>query len=143
MRFWAASALVPLYVEESGTTMVRDLCNSDEAMTVWWATPVETASAFARLRRIGGLTDEGEEAARDLAAEYRRFWTEIQPTSALRDRAMRLLSVHDLRGADSLQLAAAVSWAGVEREGREFVCLDDRLAEAARREGFRVLPILD
>ena len=64
----------------------------------------------------------------------------MQPSFGLREQAMRLLSVHDLRTADSLQLAAMVAWAGEMREGRQFVCLDGRLSEAARREGFRVLP---
>ena len=81
-----------------------------------------------------------EQAARELLSEYRGVWTELQPTAALRERAMRLLSVHDLRAADAPQLSAAVAWAGEEREGKQFVCLDARLTDAARREGFRVLP---
>ena len=44
------------------------------------------------------------------------------------------------RAGDALQLAAAVI-ACDERTGLlPFVTLDDPLAEAARREGFRVLP---
>ena len=140
MRFWDASAVVALCVEEETTQAVRDMVASDSAMAVWWATPVEAASAFARLRRMGGIEVAEEQAARDLIAEYRGIWTEMQPSAALRERAMRLLSVHELRAADSLQLAAAVGWAGDAREGQEFVCLDGRLSEAARREGFRVLP---
>jgi hypothetical protein len=57
---------------------------------------------------------------------------------AVLEMARRLLRVHPLRAADSLQLAAAV----LASEGRpstlEFVCLDDRLGIAAQREGFRV-----
>lgn len=141
MRFWDTSAVVPLCVEEPQTQVVQDLHSANEGMAVWWATPVGSASAFARLCRIGALTVQGEQAARELAAEYRRTWTEIQPSTTLREHAIRLIAVHELRAADSLQLAAAVSWAGAEREGREFVCLDERLSGAARREGFRVLPL--
>ena len=140
MRFWDASAVVPLCVREECTQAMHDLLAADPDVATWWGTPVEAASAFARLRRMGGFGAIEEQAAREVLAAYRRAWTELQPTAALRERAMRLLSVHDLRAADSLQLAAAVTWAGETREGRQFVCLDKRLAEAARREGLRVLP---
>ncbi len=58
----------------------------------------------------------------------------------LRERALRLLSSHHLRAADSLQLAAALVWAREQPRGRVFISLDSRLGEAARREGFTVLP---
>ena len=54
----------------------------------------------------------------------------------------RLLSVHDLRAADALQLAAAFFVAEARPSTLEFVCLDDPPLAAARREGFttRTLP---
>jgi hypothetical protein len=62
-----------------------------------------------------------------------------EPVDAVLETARRLLRVHLLRAADSLQLAAAF----LASEGRpktlELVCLDDRLGTAAEREGFRVL----
>lgn len=58
----------------------------------------------------------------------------------VRARAKRLLSVHALRAADSLQLGAALTAVEDEPFGWGFVCLDERLSEAASREGFRVLP---
>jgi hypothetical protein len=47
---------------------------------------------------------------------------------------------HPLRAADALQLAAALVWCDEAPQGTAFVCLDDRLRDAARREGFAVLP---
>lgn len=38
-----------------------------------------------------------------------------------------------------LQLAAALVWAGKAPKGHQFVCLDQRLREAARKEGFTLL----
>lgn len=139
MRFWDASAVVPLCVHEDSTSEVVDRLAA-ESMAVWWATPVEAASALARLRRMGQLTELEEQAARQLLVAWQAVWTELLPTDVLRRRALRLLGVHDLRAADALQLAAALAWAGSTPEGAEFVCLDERLARAARREGFRVLP---
>jgi hypothetical protein len=63
----------------------------------------------------------------------------VLPAAARRDEAMRLLRVHPLRSADALQLAAALAGADGEPSAREFVCLDARLADAAAREGLRVL----
>jgi hypothetical protein len=47
-----------------------------------------------------------------------------------------------IRAADSLQLAAALMWSNGLANGHEFVCLDQRLGQAAHREGFKVLPSL-
>lgn len=44
------------------------------------------------------------------------------------------------RAADALQLAAALIACDEQPSLPPFVALDHRLADAARREGFRVLP---
>jgi len=54
--------------------------------------------------------------------------------------AKRCLMVHPLRAADALQLGAALVACGDDPHGFEFVCVDERLNEAARREGFTVRP---
>lgn len=86
---------------------------------IWWATTVECASALARLRRDGILTDAEEAAATAHLESLRGGWYEMLP-------------------ADALQLAAALEWAGAP-SGGAMVTLDDRLASAAAREGFTVL----
>lgn len=60
MRFWDASALVPLLLREPGTDSVRTLLETDSEIVTWWGSPVECASAVARLRRNGalGIADE-------------------------------------------------------------------------------------
>jgi predicted nucleic acid-binding protein len=66
-------------------------------------------------------------------------WHEIDPSDAIRETAIRFLRVHPLRAADALQLAAAFIGAERRPASLEIVTLDDRLATAARREGFNVL----
>jgi len=56
----------------------------------------------------------------------------------LRERAGRALAAHPLRAAGALQLAAALVWTGEAAAGEAFVRLDERLRDAARREGFEV-----
>jgi predicted nucleic acid-binding protein len=141
MRFWDASALVPLLLREPATKRVATLLESDPDLATWWATPVECASAFARLRREERLTATDERRILSGLDEIRAASHEVQAGEEIRRVALRLLRVHPLRAADSLQLAAALSWAGSPPfDGAEFVTLDDRLAEAAVLEGFVALP---
>lgn len=103
---------------------------------------MECSSAFARLRRDEIITRTGEEQARHALSRLAGEWTEIEPSSEIRDSAARLLLLHPLRAADSLQLAAALAWVRGRAAGQYFVCLDQRLREAAHREGFVLVPQL-
>ena len=86
------------------------------------------------------MTAEFAAAAADLA-ELAADWHEVAPTREIRDIAKRLLRVHALRAADALQLAAALAMAENNPSSLGFVCTDDRLRDAAARQGFtRILP---
>jgi len=138
MKFWDSSAIVPLCVEEIATDRALALVAEDPEVAIWWATPVECASAVARLEREGALTPaEAAEAFHrlDLLA---RSWFEIEPHDELREVARRLLRVHPLRAGDALQLAAAYLAAERRPPTLEVVTLDERLRHAALKEGFLV-----
>jgi uncharacterized protein len=137
VRFWDASGIVPLLLEQEATAGVVELLAGDLDMVVWWGTSVECASAAARLRREERLTVAEEEQVLDLLGRFREGWLEIVPSDDVRSRAIRLLRIHALRAADALQLAAAQVWAG-DVSGAELVTFDERLASVARVEGFRV-----
>ena len=138
MRFWDSSAIVPLLVEQPATVDAQRHFREDPEMVVWWGTPIECASAFARQRREEEIRPEVErELVRRLEA-LRDGWFEVTPGDRVRDQALRLLRLHPLRSADALQLAAAIEWSGSPASG-EVVTFDSRLADAARAEGFRVL----
>lgn len=138
MRFWDSSALVPLLLEQPLTARVRELLAEDADVVVWWATPVECASAVARLRREGAMSPGDEAGLVQLLGRMRASWYEMVPGDQIRAQALRVLRLHPLRAADALQLAAALEWAGTPSSGT-LVTFDDRLADAAEREGFVVL----
>lgn len=140
MRFWDASAIVPLLVHQRFTAALAGLWEADPDVTVWWGTSVECSSAVARQVRQGNLTSDGLIAAERRLASLREEWCEIVPGEALRAAAERMLRVHPLRAADALQLAAAVIATDYTPAEMDMVCLDARLSEAARKEGFTVLP---
>ena len=140
MRFWDSSALVPLFVREAHSPAMRSLVDTDPEMLVWWASHVEFASAVHRLRRQGALTPVEAAGVLETLATLMDAAAAVQPGDAVLAKALRLLSVHPLRSADALQLAAALLWARDDPAGNEFVSLDDRLRNAALLEGFRVVP---
>lgn len=139
MKFWDASAVIPLCVRETQSPLVKKIAEED-AIAVWWTTPLECYSAFARRRRDDVLTRAHEGQARQVVTRLAADWTEVQPSHQVREAAGRVLLLHPLRAADALQLAAALLWVNGRAAGQHFVCLDERLREAAQREGFRVLP---
>ena len=138
MKFWDASALVPLLVAEPPTRVLQVLAMRDPDMLVWWGSPVECVSALARLERETALDGKQVRAAYERLEELAQGWHEIGPGEIVRETAMRFLRVHPLRAADALQLAAAFVAAENRPSALEVVTLDDRLAEAARKEGFVV-----
>jgi predicted nucleic acid-binding protein len=139
VRFWDASAIAPLLVGETSRDALLRLLEQDASMLGWWGTPVECASALARREREGALGLDDATAALERLRELATGWQEVLPSDAVRSIAQRLLRTHPLRAADSLQLAAAIVGAESEPATLEFVGLDNRLNEAAVREGFRIL----
>jgi hypothetical protein len=140
MKFWDSSAIIPLCLNEAYSEKIVSLIKGDEDIIVWWATRIECLSALARRRREGALTVEAELAAKTVLSRLSEAWSEVLPGEQVRQRAERLLSVHPLRAADALQLAAALVWGEEMPQGLGLVCLDQNLREAALKEGFEVLP---
>jgi uncharacterized protein len=140
VRYWDASALFPLLVNEPATSEARALLKSDGIVYVWWGTPVECASGLARRLREAELAPARHEEALKTLVAAMRGWKPIVPSDALRADAMRFARLHALRAGDALQLAAALHWAQRAPDGFALVSLDRRLRDAARLEGFTVLP---
>lgn len=139
MKFWDSSAVVPLLAMDAATDHMREVYGKDSIMIVWWGTMVECMSALARLEREKKLDTVTITRAGKRLKQMQRLWQEVQPLESLRDIALRLLRVHFLRAADSLQLAAAILASEHRPPTMDFVCLDARLALAAQREGFNVI----
>lgn len=124
-----------MLVAEPTTDTILDVVQNDPEMLVWWATEVECASALARLERDEALTTEANVVAFARLSDLKRSWHEVQPVESVRRTAKRLLRTHPLRAAGAMQLAAAVVASEGDPGSMEIVSLDERLVEAARREG--------
>jgi uncharacterized protein len=140
MKFWDASAIVPLLMAETSTKQVQAIAIRDPSMLVWWGAEEECASAIARLERDDSLDEAGVAQAFTTLKQLAAGWHEIEPSDAVREAAVRFLRVHPLRAVDALQLAAAFVAAERRPASLEMITLDDRLAAAARKEGFVTNP---
>jgi hypothetical protein len=141
VRFWDASAIVPLLVAEAPTRRLQAFAASDPDMLVWWGSKVECVSALARLERDAALDRQAAARAFGRLEQLAAGWHEVDPSDILREAAARFLRVHPLRAADALQLAAAFMAAEQRPASLEMLTLDDRLASAAQKEGFVVIEI--
>jgi hypothetical protein len=138
--FWDSSALVAALLEEPRSRQLIDAFDADPVPVIWWGTPLECHAAVVRAVREKRISREEATEAAERLREARTQVREVAPLEAVRTRAMRLVSAHPLRTADSLQLAASLIWCEESPASETFVSLDQRLRDAARREGFTLLP---
>jgi hypothetical protein len=139
LRFWDASAVVPLLLLEARTAEMLALAGDGPGVVTWWTTRIECVSAIRRREREG-VPPAAVRQALEFLDSLASAWSEVAPAEAVRISAERLLAVHPARAGDALQLAAALTWRGQTTERRELVSLDERLRDAASREGFALVP---
>jgi predicted nucleic acid-binding protein len=106
LKYWDASGIAPLLVEEASTADRQHILDADPVIVTWRATRVECASALGRLRREGSLDEAGFGSAFRRLTTYAASRAEVEPSAAVRRTALRLLRVHPFRPADALQPAA-------------------------------------
>lgn len=135
-----ASALVKRYVSEPGSADVVALTAAVPAVATALITRAEVAAALARAVRLGVLDDKGGRRARRRFAGEWQALVRVPITEALIARADALAWDHDLRGYDSVQLAAALTWQDSIGQDIVLATFDHRLWQAASRAGLRAWP---
>lgn len=139
MKFWDSSALLPLLVAETSSDAVQRAFERDPELVVWWGTEIECVSALSRRERDGDQLGTTVVEALLRLDQLSMSWREVQPVERVRRVARRMLRVHPLRAADALQLSAAIVASEDQPATLPLVTLDDRLAQAAEREGFVIV----
>ena len=139
MRYWDASALVPLIVSEPTSATVRSRLDEDNEIVTWLWTRVEIIGAVERRTREGSLTRQQRREVLKRLNAFADTWDEVTEMLAVRSRAALLLARHPLRAPDAGQLGAALLVNDQTATPLRFECLDHRLAEAAELEGLRVV----
>ena len=140
MKFWDSSAILAFIAGQASSVDLAAILSANPDMAIWWGTPVEIISGLCRLRREGRYDDAAFNLLLRTVESIASDADEIEASELVRSATIRLLRTHSLRAADALQLAAALVWVEHNPSGAGFVCLDERLREAAGKEGFEVMP---
>jgi len=132
------SAWVKLFVEEQGSARVRQIIGGSATVCTHLIAYAEIHAGLAMARRMHRLTDAGLQAA---ISHFELEWQHavvVCVDEQLVRRAASLARSYQLRGYDSVHLAAAES---VLRHVPEltFACFDHALNAAARALGMAIL----
>lgn len=134
------SALLKLYLAETGSQMVREAVRNATACCTHLVAHVEMQAALARTVRTGRLTEADFSTQQ---ANFETDWAALH-VIAVDENLVRRAGAHarryGLRGYDSVHLAAAERLSVMlATPAFEFACFDAQLSEAAGRLGFRLL----
>ena len=136
--FFDSSALAKRYVEEAGTAMVLDLIDRAESVSASRLTWVEITSAVARLVP-SDRTAVRDDIIRALDDDFSVLVNILEATPSVMADARKAVLRHQLRTADAIQLASAMtamSWYGKDVR---FVCAGKKLLAAAITEQMEVV----
>jgi predicted nucleic acid-binding protein len=135
------SALVKLYVEEEGSSMVRQWVDDADTVATSIIAFVEARAAFARRHREKRISSAAHaRLVRDFAADWDRYLV-LEATQPLMRLAGRLAATHALRAYGAIHLASAKILREKLAEPVFFASWDARLKFAVRKEGLEVIPL--
>jgi len=136
-----SSALVKLYVEEEGSSMVRQWVDDADTVATSIIAFVEARAAFARRHREKRISSAAHaRLVRDFAADWDRYLV-LEATQPLMRLAGRLAATHALRAYDTIHLASAKILRAKLAEAVFFGSWDARLVFAVRKEGLEVMAL--
>ena len=137
--YFDTSALVKLYVEETGSNRIRDITHRASVISTSKIAYPEARSSFARKRKEGGFS---QNALRKIVEQLNRDWESyllIEITDGLVRAAGDLAEKYLLRGFDSIHLASAVQLRNKIRSEISFSSTDLKLNQSAQKEGLSVV----
>lgn len=137
--FCDTSALLKLYIAETGSDALRAKMIEAEAVAVC---RIAWAEAYAALsRRAREVTEDAEtigHAKAALATDWPHYVI-LEIDQSLVERAGEYADTFALRGYDSIQLAAAFETGRISQSPIVFACFDSRLNKAAKLLGMSCL----
>jgi predicted nucleic acid-binding protein len=135
-----SSALVKRYLQEPGRDQVRELIADAEALGTVAISRAEVVAALAKAVRLRAISQEEAEAARHLFHVEWHDLSRVDITDLIIEWASDLAWGYGLRGYDSVQLAAALTWQTTMDVPTLVATYDVRLWEAAGRVGLEPYP---
>lgn len=136
--YWDSSALVKRYIIEEGSDLVAKHIERAGVHATSALSHAEILATFYRLRRDGNLASTNLER---IEKSFLKDWSRLLvfPYSlSIQARALKIIKEVSLKGADLIQLATAEDV--VEQfEGVRLIAFDDRLLNAAKDRGMKLL----
>jgi len=132
------SALVKLFIDEPGTTVVANTLNDASAVFTHIIAYAEAHAALAKAFRMRRITEERLVAYKAALENYWENLEVILPNMACIKQAGHLAEAHGLRGYDSVHLAAA-ELIFDQNTAFAFACFDRHLNQAASALGMQIL----
>ena len=134
------SALVKLYIEEDGSDIVNDRTDMATIVSTSRIAYAEALSVFVRCKDDKVLS----KSSYDKCITYFKFDWEmyfvIEASENVVKIAGDLIENHSIRGFNSMHLASAIVLRKEINQSIDFMCWDNRLLEAAKKEGFNTWP---
>jgi len=135
-----ASLLVKRYIQETGTEQVNSLFNQ---FSVFGTSLISRAEVAAALKKAVCVKVINKEEAKKALMEFRSEWEmffRLPITETLITRADSLSWDYDLRGYDSVHLAAAILWQESIQKQVTIATYDRQLWKAAAEVGLAIYP---
>ena len=134
------SALVKLYIEEDGSDIVNDRTDKATIVSTSRIAYVEALSAFVRCKNEKVLSKKNyDKCIACFKFDWEMYFV-IEASEKVIKIAGGLIENHSIRGFDSIHLASAMILKKEINQSIDFMCWDDRLLEAAKKEGFKTWP---
>jgi predicted nucleic acid-binding protein len=131
LAYFDTSALVKNYVQEAGSTRVRELLRVYEFLSSAIA-PIEIHSAVRRRHSQGEITRPIYTAILSRVKQDRFFWQLVEPVPEVLAKAEEIVKDHNVRTLDAVHLASAIVIQDSIGTQLPFITADDRQLAAAR-----------
>jgi len=132
------SALVKLYIEESGSQQVRRAVEESRIVSTSRVAYVEARAGIARKYREGEFSkEEHDQVVEDLIRDWDNYFI-VEVSESVAKLGGTLTERQSLRGFDAIHLASALLLRNRTRLDVSFSCFDERLKAAAEAEGLLV-----
>lgn len=133
------SALVKLYIDELGSTEVKQRVKAAQIVSTSRVAYVEARAGIARKFRDAELSKtEYNHMLEDLEEDWGSYFI-VEVSESVTKLAGQLVHRYPLRGFDAIHLASGLLLKNRSRLELSFACFDDRLKGAAQMEGLPVV----
>ena len=134
------SALVKLYIDEDGSDIVNDSTDRATIVSTSRIAYAEALSAFVRCKDEKVLSKKNYDKCITCFKFNWEMYFVIEASEKVIKIAGDLIEKHSIRGFDSIHLASAMVLRKEINQSTDFICWDNRLLEAAKKEGFKTCP---